>query len=138
MSKGEIVPDVMTTEENRSNTGAIASEGSRHLYIRADHFRRGRLTLCGKLDLVLSHVPFHKVRGLVRNPFHTSQSMFRMKPLSVERNVRQYSSVPVFGPVMSIVQRRIYHQPLSSHQANTYLSGLFSINVISFKCAKND
>jgi len=33
MSKGEIVPDVMTTEENRSNTGAIANEGSRQLII---------------------------------------------------------------------------------------------------------
>lgn len=33
MSRGEIVPDVMTTDEKRSNTGAIANEGSRHLYI---------------------------------------------------------------------------------------------------------
>lgn len=39
MSKGEIVPDVMTTEENRSNTGAIASEGSKHLYISYAHLR---------------------------------------------------------------------------------------------------
>lgn len=31
MSNGEIVPDVMTTEENRSNTGDIANDGSRHL-----------------------------------------------------------------------------------------------------------
>ena len=31
MSSGEIVPDVMTTEENRSKTGWIAREGSRHL-----------------------------------------------------------------------------------------------------------
>jgi len=31
MSKGEIVPEVMTTEENRSNTGAIARDGSRQL-----------------------------------------------------------------------------------------------------------
>jgi len=36
MSKGEIVPDVMTTEENRSKTGAIANEGSRHLNISHD------------------------------------------------------------------------------------------------------
>jgi hypothetical protein len=31
MSSGDIVPDVMTTEENRSNTGWMASEGSRQL-----------------------------------------------------------------------------------------------------------
>jgi hypothetical protein len=31
MSSGEMVPEVMTTEENRSNTGAIAMEGSRQL-----------------------------------------------------------------------------------------------------------
>jgi len=36
MSKGEIVPDVMTTEEKRSNTGAIANEGSRQLHISHD------------------------------------------------------------------------------------------------------
>lgn len=33
MSKGEMVPDVMTTEAKRSNTGAMASEGSRQLLI---------------------------------------------------------------------------------------------------------
>lgn len=31
MSKGEIVPDVITTLLKRSKTGFIASEGSRHL-----------------------------------------------------------------------------------------------------------
>lgn len=31
MSSGEIVPDVMTTVLNRSNTGLIAMAGSRHL-----------------------------------------------------------------------------------------------------------
>lgn len=31
MSRGEIVPEVMTTLLNRSNTGLMASDGSRHL-----------------------------------------------------------------------------------------------------------
>ena len=31
MSNGEIVPDVITTLLNLSKTGAIASDGSRHL-----------------------------------------------------------------------------------------------------------
>jgi hypothetical protein len=47
MSKGEIVPDVMTTEENRSNTGAIANEGSRHLHISHD-LANGRDVHCVK------------------------------------------------------------------------------------------
>ena len=35
MSNGESVPDVMTTELNRSNTGLIAMAGSRHLQTRS-------------------------------------------------------------------------------------------------------
>lgn len=31
MSRGDIVPEVITTDENRSKTGWIAREGSRHL-----------------------------------------------------------------------------------------------------------
>lgn len=34
MSKGEIVPDVMMTEENRSNTGLMAIEASRQVKCR--------------------------------------------------------------------------------------------------------
>jgi hypothetical protein len=35
MSSGDIVPDVMTTDENRSKTGAMANEGSKHLWVRS-------------------------------------------------------------------------------------------------------
>jgi len=31
MSRGEMVPDVMTTLLNRSNTGLMAMDGSKHL-----------------------------------------------------------------------------------------------------------
>jgi len=39
MLRGEIVPEVMMTEEKRSNTGAIASAGSRQLR-RSGKWRR--------------------------------------------------------------------------------------------------
>jgi hypothetical protein len=38
MSRGEIVPEVMTTEENRSKTGAMASDGSRQLITSEQSF----------------------------------------------------------------------------------------------------
>jgi hypothetical protein len=44
MSSGEMVPEVMTTEEKRSNTGAIANDGSRHLYVSAAPEQEGEAT----------------------------------------------------------------------------------------------
>jgi hypothetical protein len=37
MSSGEIVPEVITTLLNRSKTGLMAREGSRHLYHKIKH-----------------------------------------------------------------------------------------------------
>jgi len=143
MSKGEIVPDVMTTEENRSNTGAIANEGSRHLPIRSSHLKngvRGRRTQCGKLDLGRWHVPSRKVPESTGSPSHMSQSKYQKRRLFVTHSARRCSSIPMSGQVTSNVQRRICVQhPVQLDDINrTHLRGLFSMKVISFKWAKND
>lgn len=84
-----MVPDVMTTEENRSKTGAIASDGSRQLEIR-------------QLPLIETH-RCHNVRG--RDGLHCmkdrigNSSVFRFirfeneqEPLLVRRNQRSERS----------------------------------------------
>ena len=43
MSSGEMVPEVITTEEKRSNTGAIANDGSRHLHVSATTYSKGKI-----------------------------------------------------------------------------------------------